>query len=46
MSKLGKRYRCVSCATVVLCLRPSAEEFSCCGETMREKDMEELPSGD
>lgn len=46
MSKLGKRYECDTCGTVVMCLRPGAEEFFCCGQAVVELQMEELPSGD
>ena len=46
MTQLGKRYECTVCSTVVLCLVPSEEELSCCGQPMGEKDMEQLPSGD
>lgn len=46
MNKLGKRYWCAVCTTVVLCLKPGEGDFTCCGERMREKEMEELPSGD
>lgn len=46
MSRIGKRYECPECHTVVLCLKPSPGEFECCGQPMREKEMEELPSGD
>lgn len=46
MSKLGKRYECCTCQTIVLCLKPGPDEFVCHGQPMREKQMEELPSGD
>lgn len=46
MSRVGKRYQCAVCGTVVLCLRPGPEEFRCCEQTMTEKQMEQLPSGD
>ncbi len=46
MSRMGKRYECAACGTVVLCLRPGALEFECCTGPMGEKQMEQLPSGD
>ena len=46
MSAIGKRYECDNCGTVVLCVRASDSELECCGVPMREKVMEQLPSGD
>lgn len=46
MSKIGKRYECPQCQTVVLCLKPGPADLECCGQPMPEKQMEELPSGD
>lgn len=46
MSRMGKRYECAVCGTVVLCLRPGPFEFECCGQPTAEKQMEQLPSGD
>jgi hypothetical protein len=46
MSKLGKRYSCAGCGTVVMCLKPSKDEFQCCGQQMGEQQMQELPSSD
>ena len=46
MTKLGKRYECEECKTVVLCLKPGPEDFECHRKRMAEKKMEELPSGD
>lgn len=46
MTRIGKRYECRECHTVVLCLKPSPAELECCGKPMGEKQMEELPSGD
>lgn len=46
MSALGKRYECPNCGTIVLCVKAGPEDLECCGATMREKEMERLPSGD
>ena len=46
MSKLGKRYECAVCGTVVLCVTPGPEEYVCDGAPMTEKAMEQLPSSD
>ena len=46
MPQIGKRYQCATCETTVMCLRPGAGEFTCCGEVMGEMQMEQLPSGD
>ena len=46
MSKLGKRYQCPACQTMILCLRPGPSNFQCCQADMEEVEMEELPSGD
>lgn len=44
--QLGKRYECAQCGTIVLCFRPGSGGLTCCGEPMRERSMEQLPSGD
>jgi hypothetical protein len=46
MSRIGKRYECPVCSTVILCLRPGPLEFHCHDQAMNEKQMEQLPSGD
>ena len=45
-TKLGKRYECADCGTVVLCVKAGTADLECCGRPMREKEMEQLPSGD
>jgi desulfoferrodoxin-like iron-binding protein len=45
-TKLGRRYECEDCKTIVLCLKPGQEDLVCHGKPMVEKKMEELPSGD
>ena len=46
MTKLGKRYECATCGTVVLCVKAGTADFECDGAPMGEKQMEQLPSGD
>jgi hypothetical protein len=46
MSAIGKRYECGTCGTVVLCVKASTADLECCDTAMREKTMEQLPSGD
>jgi desulfoferrodoxin-like iron-binding protein len=45
-TKLGKRYECAECGTVVLCIKAGTADLECCGRRMHEKEMEQLPSGD
>ena len=46
MTAIGKRYECGSCGTIVLCVKASPSKLECCATEMREKTMEQLPSGD
>lgn len=43
---LGKRYKCESCGTEVLCLSGGAGTFACCGATLVAVETEPLPSAD
>lgn len=45
-TKLGKRYECAECGTVVLCVKAGTADLECCGHAMVEKQMQQLPSGD
>ena len=45
-TRLGKRYECADCGTVVLCVKAGSADLECCDRPMREKEMEQLPSGD
>lgn len=43
---LGKRYRCETCKTEVLCLSGGQGTFTCCEAPMVEVKTEPLPSAD
>ncbi len=45
-SELGKRYRCESCNTEVLCTKQGEGEIYCCGKKMVEQQPRPLPSSD
>jgi desulfoferrodoxin-like iron-binding protein len=43
---LGKRYRCETCNTEVLCLSGGRGAFTCCDQPMAVVETEPLPSAD
>lgn len=45
-NKLGKRYRCATCGTEILCVRPGAGTFECHGAAMDVIQLAALPSSD
>ena len=45
-SLLGKRYRCETCGTEVLCTKPGEGVAVCCGNNMVEQQPKPLPSSD
>jgi transcription elongation factor Elf1 len=46
-AKLGKRYECVTCGAVLLCVKESkGGGFECCGQPMRPLEMRQVPSSD
>jgi hypothetical protein len=45
-NKLGKRYRCETCGTEILCLRPGSGTFHCHGAPMAIIQLAALPSSD
>lgn len=46
MSQLGKRYRCVTCATEILCTKPGEGAPHCCGQAMELQQPKPLASSD
>jgi hypothetical protein len=45
-NQLGKRYRCATCGTELICMKRGAGRFSCHGEAMAVVVLEELPASD
>lgn len=45
-TQLGKRYLCDHCKTEVLCNKPGDGALACCGEDMKLKEAQPLPSSD
>ncbi|MDT7943355.1 MAG: hypothetical protein RQ985_02250 [Dehalococcoidia bacterium] len=45
-NQLGKRYRCNTCGTEVLCIRPGDGSVECCGAAMELLQPKVLPSAD
>jgi hypothetical protein len=45
-NKLGKRYRCETCRTEILCVHPGAGTFECHGAPMVTIKLTALPSSD
>ena len=46
MNELGKRYRCPTCSTEVLCTKLGEGRISCCGKEMELQQPRPLPSSD
>lgn len=46
MSQLGKRYKCESCGTEVLCTKAAEGVLSCCDKEMKVQEPRPLPSSD
>jgi hypothetical protein len=47
MVKIGKRYRCQTCGTIVVCVRASdAAQWTCCGQELAQQAVSKLPSSD
>lgn len=45
-SQLGKRYRCATCGTEILCTKAGEGEVICCGKPMELQEPRPLPSSD
>jgi len=45
-SQLGKRYRCQTCGTETLCLKPGEGAITCCGQEMEVQEPRTIPSSD
>jgi hypothetical protein len=45
-NQLGKRYKCETCGTEVLCIKGSDGEVHCCGSPMILLQPKVLPSAD
>jgi desulfoferrodoxin-like iron-binding protein len=43
---LGKRYRCETCGTQALCIKPGDGDLACCGKPMQLQQPKPLPSAD
>ena len=46
MSKLGKRYECPVCGTVILCTKASDNDPTCCDKDMEIQQPKKNPSSD
>ena len=46
MVQLGKRYKCNTCNTEVLCTKPSDCDPNCCGGEMELQKPKKKPSSD
>ena len=46
MTEMGKRYRCETCGTEVLTIKPGDGQLACCGKPMAPMDPKAIPSGD
>ena len=46
MSQLGKRYRCETCGTEILCTKASPVTPVCCEQEMKTQEPKPLPSSD
>ena len=43
---LGKRYKCATCGTEVLCTKAGGGEIICCGQPMKTQEAKAIPSSD
>jgi desulfoferrodoxin-like iron-binding protein len=43
---LGRRYKCATCGTELLCLKAGDGTFTCCTQPMVEVEVETLPAAD
>ncbi|MBW1999703.1 MAG: hypothetical protein JRJ29_17300 [Deltaproteobacteria bacterium] len=46
MAQLGKRYRCGTCGTEVLCTKAGKSNPECCGKEMQLQEPRPLKSSD
>ncbi len=46
MSQLGKRYRCATCGTEILCTKAGEGTPHCCEKEMETQQPKALPSSD
>ncbi|UCB43684.1 MAG: hypothetical protein JSV77_03290 [Dehalococcoidales bacterium] len=45
-SQLGKRYRCQTCGTEILCVKAGDGEVTCCGQEVELQQPKAIPSSD
>ncbi|HEY32498.1 MAG TPA: hypothetical protein G4O10_05275 [Dehalococcoidia bacterium] len=45
-SQLGKRYRCPTCGTEILCVKAGEGEVTCCGQAVELQQPKAIPSSD
>ena len=45
-SQLGKRYRCPTCGTEILCVKAGPGEVTCCGQEVELQEPKKIPSSD
>jgi hypothetical protein len=45
-TQLGKRYRCQTCGTEILCLKSGESAVTCCGQEMEVQEPRAIPSSD
>jgi hypothetical protein len=46
MNQLGKRFKCSTCGTEVLCTKGGQGAVKCCGKPMESQEPRPLPSSD
>ncbi len=46
MNQLGKRFKCLSCGTEVLCTKAGEGTVNCCDQAMEIQEPRPLPSSD
>jgi hypothetical protein len=46
MNQLGKRLKCATCGTEVLCTKSGEGAVNCCGQPMATQEARPLPSSD
>ncbi|MBM3166295.1 MAG: hypothetical protein FJZ94_02430 [Chloroflexi bacterium] len=46
VNQLGKRFKCQTCGTEVLCTKAGEGAIACCGKAMELQEPRPLPSSD
>ena len=45
-SQLGKRYKCATCSSEILCIKAGTGEVTCCGKEVALQKPKPIPSSD